>query len=155
MRPWTPIKNCEPEREGWYEVTHGLSSLHCTVREVTIAAFDPTNDGLKRWQRADFRPVLYVVAWRDIPAPWWGDEIPEPLTFNEADYSQWVPLEWWNHIKALIVNRVARHKELGKVLDISLRGKRPPPSVERTIGKAVEATLVKLLDEMIELETKC
>lgn len=147
MREWTPIGDREPERQGWYEVTHGVSGIHCSVRCVEIALFDDTKTGLGRWITARKSPVLYVVAWRELPAPWWGDEIPE--TGGEPDT---VPLEWWNQIKSLIVHRVARHKELGKVLDVALRGKRPPPSVERSIGKAVEATLVALLDEMNAIE---
>lgn len=128
---------------------------HCGPGNSVIACCDDDHGGYQVWcGRCGSSSGRSKV--RQSAIDLWNTRVSsEAETFLEADYSQWVPLEWWNHIKALIVNRVARHKELGKVLDISLRGKRPPPSVERTIGKAVEATLVKLLDEMIELEKKC
>ena len=79
LRPrWVPVEQSEPEKDGCYEVTHGISGLHCTVREVCHAFFRSKTNGLYRWTDAIGRPVLYVVAWKPVTPEYWDDVPPLP-----------------------------------------------------------------------------
>lgn len=79
LRPrWVPVAKSEPEKDGRYEVTYGISGLHCTVREVCHAFFRSKTNGLYRWTDAIGRPVLYVVAWKPVTPEYWDDVPPLP-----------------------------------------------------------------------------
>lgn len=72
---WKSYQTTLPTHAQRYLVTHGVTSIYCTARRVTIASFDKTKLGNDyEWTDCANHPILYVLAWAEIPAAWEGDK---------------------------------------------------------------------------------